>query len=277
MHFFSWGIWWYNIDRPINTYAKEANDWNNALDAEDTTINNLNVLTKLKEDKKHFTSTEDFKKYFNDKNSRSKAYNSYWYYLHFNNVTKDDGANEKTKIVINDYKSFNDARKKYLKSSDKVVFKVILSIIWIIILLVLFFVLVIVSWDLYRTYNEFKTIKNSLLNNQRAEIRRLENKQEQINQEFMINNTDYRNASTGLRNYALKKNIDDEVCQQIINDAVIENKPLDVNSYNLTSQQKSGLPDIYNRLRNAANLQWELRSQYSILENRIDSLKKNMQ
>ena len=141
----------------------------------------------------------------------------------------------------------------------------------------LFFVLVIVSWDLYRTYNEFKTIKNSLLNNQQAEIRRLENKQGQINQEFMKNNTDYHNARTDLRNYALKKNINDEVCQQIINDAVVENKPLDVNSYNLTSQQKSGLPDIYNRLRNAANLQWELRTQFSILENRIGSLKKNMQ
>ena len=159
------GIWWYNIDRPINAYAKEANDWNNAIDGNDSSINNLNVLTKLKNDKKCFTSVEDFKKYFNDKNSRSKAYNSYWYYLHFNNATKDDGVNEMTKTVIDDHKSFNDARKKYLKSSDKVVFKVILFIIWIVILFVLFFDLIIVFCELYRTYNEFKEMKNHLSNN----------------------------------------------------------------------------------------------------------------
>ena len=160
---FLWFIWWYNIDRPINTYAKEANDWNNAIDGKDSSVNNLNVLTKLKKYKQYFTSAEDFKKYFNDKNSRSQVYNSYWYYLHFNNVTKDDGTDQ-IKMVVNDYNAFNNARKKYLKSSDKVVLKVIIIIIWILISIMLFLVLLLAfndmlkSWKINNVKSELKTL-----------------------------------------------------------------------------------------------------------------------
>ena len=145
--------WICYIDIGINEHVRGIKKWNKALE-EDDIVDKLHVLIKIKEDKKNFASAANFQKYFDT--NRSKAYASYWYYLHFNNL-KDKDANEKAEEVVNDYQTFCDKREEYEKTSDAEKLKWIFYVIFVIVLLLTFSFFVILICAVCVTYQDYKS------------------------------------------------------------------------------------------------------------------------
>ena len=74
----------------------------------------------------------------------------------------------------------------------------------------------------------------------------------------------------------LKKNIGYMETNKIIDDAW-NKKELDMNQYNLTKDQKSGLPEFYNKIRNNMIRRDKGLDSVKSLVNKINSLKDNIQ
>ena len=67
---------------------------------------------------------------------------------------------------MDDYNAFNNARRKYLKTLDKVVFTVVFFILSFIVLALVFLVFVVVFCDLYSKYNECKELGSKIIDQQ---------------------------------------------------------------------------------------------------------------
>ena len=164
----------------------------------------------------------------------------------------------------------------------------------------LFFVLVIVSCEFYKTYNEFKQVRNDILNNQQpngnnmremqkivdhnnnnidnqVEINQLENEIANNNRLINEHETKVGNANLELLKYTQQKKINGQKYIEIFNDANAYKKELDIDKYGLTNEQKNGLSKIYNKIKDAAMIRDEARSKLSDLQIKINSLKNNIQ
>ena len=121
-------FWSYSVKKPIHDQVEKVKDWNNFITGERGS--NIEVIKRVNgEDKKHFKSSNNFSTYFH--NSPSKAFWSYFYYLHFNNllVTSKKTINQNEQVK-KDYDEFNKTKEEYNVIITRIGFKIVSAILF---------------------------------------------------------------------------------------------------------------------------------------------------